>query len=101
MFVEIEIRARAIANTIVVPRSALHDGKLYMVGAEKRLDIRPVKTGLFQGDIAVVSEGVEPGDQIVVTDLIPAIAGMLLRPQADEAVMANLKAAAAGGIEAP
>lgn len=101
LFVEIEIRTHAIANSIVVPRSAFHDGKLYVVNSEDRLDARSVKIGLLQGDIAVVSAGVEPGDRIVVSDLIPAIAGMLLKPQADEAVLATLKAAAAGGIVAP
>lgn len=101
LFVEIEIRTRAIANSLIVPRSALHDGKLYVVDSENRLNARSVKIGLFQGDIAVVSEGVEPGDRIVVSDLIPAIEGMLLNPQSDAAVLANLKAAAAGGIAAP
>ena len=101
LFVEIEIRTRAIANTIVVPRSALHDGNLYIVDSENRLDIRAVTTGLSQGDIAAVREGVAPGDQIVVSDLIPAIAGMLLKPQPDAAVSASLKAEAAGEIGAP
>lgn len=101
LFVEIEIRTRTIANSLIVPRSALHDGKLYVVDSENRLNARSVKIGLFQGDIAVVSEGVEPGDRIVVSDLIPAIEGMLLNPQSDAAVLANLKAAAAGGIAAP
>ena len=101
LFVEIEIRTRAIADSLVVPRSALHDGKLYVVDSGNRLNIRSVKIGLFQGDIAVVSEGVAFGDQIVVSDLIPAIDGMLLRPQPDATVLATLKAAAAGGIVAP
>ena len=101
LFVEIEIRTRAIADSLVVPRFALHDGKLYVVDSGNRLKIRSVKIGLFQGDIAVVSEGVAFGDQIVVSDLIPAIEGMLLRPQPDATVLATLKAAAAGGIVAP
>lgn len=97
LFVEIEIRARAIADSIVVPRSALHDGKLYVVDSKNRLDIRPVATGLSQGDIVVVNEGIAPGEQVVVSDLIPAIAGMLLKPQPDAAVSATLRAEAGGG----
>ncbi len=46
MFVEIEIRSHAKDDRIVVPRSAFHDGRLYVVDADDRLDIRPVTTGL-------------------------------------------------------
>jgi multidrug efflux pump subunit AcrA (membrane-fusion protein) len=101
LFVEIEIRTRAIADSIVLPRSALHEGRLYFVDSENRLDIRAVTTGLSQGDIVVAREGVEPGDRIVVSDLIPAIAGMLLDPQPDAAVLETLKSAAAGGTVTP
>ena len=36
MFVEIEIRAARQQEHLVVPRSALHDGQLYVVSADKR-----------------------------------------------------------------
>ncbi len=96
MFVEIELRTRASADSIVVPRSALHDARLYVVNADNRLEIRPAKTGLFQGDLAVITTGLKPGERIVVSDLIPAVAGMLLRPVPDEEVSAKLKADAKG-----
>lgn len=101
MFVEIEIRTRAREGIIVVPRSALHDGRLYLADAEDRLAIRPVTIGLTQGDLAVISDGIEPGDRIIVSDLIPAVSGMLLMPQIDENVLSALKAAAAGGPARP
>lgn len=96
MFVEIEIRTRAQGEVLVVPRAALHDGKLYVINGEKRLEIRKVATGLTQGDLVVIAEGLQSGDQVVVSDLIPAVAGMLLRPQADDEVLAELKAEATG-----
>lgn len=97
MFVEIELRIRARENSLVVPRSAFHDGKLYMVNAESRLEIRPVAVGLIQGDLAVVEDGLAPGDRIVVSDLIPAVEGMLLKPRPDDTVVARLRAEAEGG----
>ena len=97
MFVEIEIRTKARDESIVVPRAALHDGKLYVATAGKRLEIRKVETGLTQGDLVVVTKGLEPGDQVIVSDLIPAVDGMLLRPQPDDEVLAELKAEASGG----
>ncbi len=101
MFVEIEIRTRARDESIVVPRSAFHDGRLYVVNVDSRLDIRSVTTGLVQGDLAVIDKGIEPGERIVVSDLIPAVAGMLLAPQSDDELLARLKAEAAGGTPRP
>jgi RND family efflux transporter MFP subunit len=101
MFVEIEIRTRPKASTIVVPRAALHDGRLYVVNSENRLDVRQVTVGLRQGDLAVIEKGIRPGDRIVITDLIPAIAGMLLAPQPDPAAMTRLRVDAAGETTVP
>jgi RND family efflux transporter MFP subunit len=101
MFVEIEIRTRAVDGRIVVPRASLHEGRLYVVDDENRLDIRPVKTGLVQGDFATVEDGITAGGRIVVSDLIPAVAGMLLAPKEDDALSARLKAEAGGGAPQP
>ncbi|MGI9408405.1 MAG: efflux RND transporter periplasmic adaptor subunit, partial [Hyphomicrobiaceae bacterium] len=90
MFVEIEIRTRAKGQSIVVPRSALHDDRLYVVDADDRLELRPVTTGLAQGNLVVIASGINPGERIVVSDLVPAIAGMLLKPRTDEQVLVRL-----------
>ncbi len=101
MFVEIEIRTRTRDDQIVVPRAAFHDGRLYVVNADSRLDIRPVTAGLVQGDLATIDKGIAPGETIVVSDLIPAVAGMLLTPQRDDQLQNRLKAEAAGGKPRP
>jgi RND family efflux transporter MFP subunit len=97
MFVEIEIQTRPRDGAIVVPRASLHGGKLYVVDSKNRLEIRPVSVGLLQGYLAVIDKGIDPGTRLVISDLIPAIAGMLLAPKPDAAVLARLKADAAGG----
>jgi membrane fusion protein, multidrug efflux system len=97
MFVEIVIRTRARLDEIVVPRSAFHDGKLYVVDGDGRLEIRDVTPGLVQGDLVVISDGIAAGEQVVVSDLIPAISGMLLIPQVDDEVLAALRIEAVGG----
>ena len=101
MFVEIEIRTRARDDRIVVTRSAFHDSALYVVNAEDRLDIRPVTAGLVQGDLAAIDEGIDPGERVVVSDLVPAVAGMLLAPKPDDQLLTRLKADAAGGALRP
>jgi len=97
MFVEIEIRTRPREAAIVMPRASLHNGSVYVANGNNRLEIRPVTVGLFQGDLAVIDKGIAPGARVIVSDLIPAVAGMLLMPEPDKEVLARLKADAAGG----
>ena len=40
----------------------------------------------------IIEEGLMPGDRVVVTDLLPAIPGMKLRPTPDEAMAADIAA---------
>lgn len=44
----------------------------------------------------MVSEGLEAGEWVIVSDLIPAIDGMLLSPQEDKAFSEMLLAEASG-----
>ncbi|MEM7026218.1 MAG: TolC family protein, partial [Pseudomonadota bacterium] len=83
MFVEVQLRGRAWDDVIVAPRIAIHrnaDGSAmaYLADPSGRLEIRPVTIRSVQGDLAVIEAGLEPGDRVVVSDVIPAIAGMKL-----------------------
>lgn len=90
MFVEVELRTKPLTGQLVVPRSALHAGNLYIVDGESRLEVRPVKTSLVQGNLAVISTGLMPGDKVVVSDLSPAIPGMALKSTTDTALAKRL-----------
>lgn len=96
MFVEVELSAKPTPERLIVPRSALHDERLYIVTADNRLDIRPVETGLTQGAFVEIAKGLKAGEQVVVSDLNPAIAGMLLRTTVDAELHRELLTAAAG-----
>ncbi len=96
MFVEIELRARALPAGLTVPRSALRAGRLYIADAQDTLEIRPVTVGLYQGDIATISEGLAAGERVVVSDLTPAIGGMLLDVREDKQLADKIRAEAAG-----
>ncbi len=98
MFVEIEIRTPARKNAVVIPRSALHDGAVHVVDTKSRLAIRPVTVAVSQDDFAVVEKGLAGGERVVVSDLVPAVPGMLLKPVDDTDAMAALKAQAAGRL---
>ncbi len=96
MFVEVELKGRPIQAQTVLPRRAIHDGKIYVLDQTKRLRIRSTKTRLSQGEFVTVASGVEPGETVAISDLVPAIEGMLLDPILDETASSALIAAAQG-----
>lgn len=99
-FVEVELIGKPKGKQIIVPISAVHEGKAYLLDEDDRLDIRKIKIAFTQGRYAVLAQGVEPEEKIVVSDLVPAIQGMLLKPMADKkarkALMAEVSDQTAG-----
>lgn len=86
MFVEVALQGPPQEGRLVVPRQALHGGRVYIADADDRLRIRHVTVDYVQGDDAVLAGGVAAGDRVVVTDLVPAIEGMLLLPETEVAI---------------
>ena len=97
LFVEMELRTKEVAAQIAVPRSAPRDGALYIANAENRLEIRPVSPALRQDEIVVIREGLKVGERVIVSDLSPAIAGMLLNVVRDDALMTVIRRTMASG----
>ncbi|HIP78370.1 MAG TPA: efflux RND transporter periplasmic adaptor subunit [Kiloniellaceae bacterium] len=83
LYVEVELRGRPLPERLIVPRHALHDQRLYVVGREDRLEIRPVEVEMLQPALAVIAKGIEAGERVLVSDLMPAVEGMRLAPQED------------------
>lgn len=90
MFVEVLLWGKPRPDTLVVPRTALHDGRLYLVNGEGRLEIRPVEVGLIQPELVSISHGLKAGEQLVISDLTPAIQGMRLEPHGDQEALERL-----------
>ncbi|MEJ2123284.1 MAG: hypothetical protein P8Y47_00410 [Alphaproteobacteria bacterium] len=90
MFVEAELQAKPLKDQIVIPRSALHVGKVYVADKDNRLKIVSVKPKLLQGDKALLENGLAEGDRLVVSDLSPAIPKMLLAPVEDKELAAEM-----------
>lgn len=101
MFVEVEVLGRPWPGVLVVPRVAVHrrpDGAvLYLADAADRLEVRPVTLGPAQDDLVIVTGGLEAGERVVVSDLIPAIEGMKLEPEQDAALAERLRVQATDG----
>ena len=99
MFVEVELKGRPRPQQLVIPRSSLHGSNVYVVNSENRLEIRAVEVAFPQTNFSVIKSGLVSGERIVVSDPIPAIAGMLVVPSLDDDVSARLIREAEGGGE--
>jgi RND family efflux transporter MFP subunit len=95
-FVEVELTARPKDEHIVVPISTLHQGRIYVVNDDDRLEVRPVEVNFTQGNFAVLERGIKPGERIVTSDLTSAVSGMLLDPQEDQKSKRRLVAEVTG-----
>jgi len=104
MYCQVELRGKPRKGVVAVPRAAIHtDGAgplVYVAGEDDRLVRRPIEIEFTHADYAVVRKGIAPGDRVVLTDVIPAIEGMLLAPEPDPETAARLQAWL-GGETAP
>ena len=64
---------------MVIPRKALHEGRVYIAGADDRLEIRAIEILFSQNDLVIVKSGLEDNERVVITDLTPIIEGMPLQ----------------------
>jgi len=95
MFVEVVLMAPE-TEALVVPAEAVRDGTGLVVSENGTLEKRTLVTGYAVGDLAVVSEGLAPGDQLVITSPTIAVPGMEVKAVEDAARKAALLAEATG-----
>ncbi|MFT5127168.1 MAG: multidrug efflux system membrane fusion protein [Rhodothermales bacterium] len=93
MFCEVELLARKAQEVIVLPRSAMNGGQVFVV-VDGRLVTRTVQVAFLQDDLACLSGGLESGDTILLSDPSLAIVGALVQPVPDDAMQARLEALA-------
>lgn len=89
MFVEVVLSGPPL-NGIIVPRNALRDGTILVADKDNRLSMVPVTPRLVQGEVALITQGVDVGTRIVVSTPSPAIDDMLLEITEDTALAARL-----------
>jgi RND family efflux transporter MFP subunit len=83
-FVEVEIMGRMLPDAFVLPRSALREGaELLIVDDESRLQRRTVEVAWTDGEHAVITGGLSPGDVVNVTPLAVAANGTLVAATID------------------
>lgn len=95
MYTAVELFA-PVRPALVIPRKAIHQGRVYIASDEDRLVIRPVEVQLIQGDLAVIRSGIEADERVIITDLIPVIEGMPLQVSTANQVEMELQQRASG-----
>jgi RND family efflux transporter MFP subunit len=98
MFAEVSFFAPA-KPMLVIPRKAIHEGRVYVVKKNRQLEIRPVDILYRQGDFVVLKKGIAEGESVIISDVIPVIEGMPLKPVPAKSWV-NAFIAAASGKEA-
>ena len=81
---------------LVIPRKAIHQGRVYVATEEQKLTIREVIIRSLQGELAVIANGLQAGEKIIITDVIPVIEGMPLKLIQATEFEQELQALAAG-----
>lgn len=86
-------------EAMVIPRQAIHQGRVYVADAENKLAIKPVTVRFHQGDLAIIDAGLQVGERVIINDLIPVIEAMPLTPRLAETATSKLRQRAAGEIK--
>lgn len=90
MFATVELTGPEVPNKTVLPRSAVTNGKVMTVSGDNRLVLADVQIAYHHEDIVVLKAPLAAGTRVIVSDLSPAIEGMLLTPIEDEAALRSL-----------
>jgi multidrug efflux system membrane fusion protein len=78
-FVNVRLVLDTMPSAVLVPAPALQSsaqGKyVYVVKEDSTAELRPVKTGQRQGDLVVITEGLKPGERVVVNGQLGVMPG--------------------------
>ena len=87
MYTSVELLAPA-KPTMILPRKAVHQGRVYIANKDNKLEIRAVNILFHEGDLVVLDEEKDKnliGENIIISDVIPVIEGLPLKAiEADE-----------------
>jgi RND family efflux transporter MFP subunit len=98
MFLQVSLSAAADQELLAIPAAALHQGEIYLAAEGDRLERRRVTLAFQQGDLAVIEDGLSPGERVIVDDPVPALGGMRLKPRRDRETEQWVRSRAAGGL---
>lgn len=95
MYMQVELLGKP-APYLLLPRRALHQGELYSLDGEDRLQRVAIENYQTAGDVVMLKSEQLQGSRIITSELFPAVEGMKLTPVADEQAAEELAAFARG-----
>jgi len=82
-FVNVRLTLQTLSRATVIPTTAVNRGPqgqfVFIVGADHKASMRAVRIGGVQGDLSMVSSGVQPGDTVVIDGQMTLKNGSLVR----------------------
>ncbi len=103
-FVRVLVNVSVLADAVVAPGKAVQMGQkgpfVYVVTADMKAEMRPVKTGSTLKDMTVILEGLKPGEKVVTDGQFATAPGAEVK-EATEAPAAVAGPAAAPAAGAP
>ncbi len=63
-------------SRLVIPRKAIHQGRVYIATASNQLEIRTIRPLFRQGELVVIDSGLSEGEQLIINDVIPVMDGL-------------------------
>ncbi len=100
MYTSVELFSPA-RPTIVVPRKAVHQGRVYLASEKNTLEIVPVYVQFMQGDLIVLDDKKDAhltGKRVIISDVIPVMEGLPLKAIVAESYMQKLTQNALGKV---
>lgn len=91
MYVRVLIEQGIDTDAIAVPQQSVQrssDGgsEVYVIKPDNRVVAQPIRTGAVQGGQMLVSDGLKPGDRVVVEGFQKFAAGDLVKPQPQQEI---------------
>lgn len=83
-------------EAVIIPRKAVHQGRVYLVNSENRLEIRQIDIQQIQGELVIIEAGLKEGDRVIVTDIFPVVEFMPVKAIQSEAMAQKMKQLANG-----
>ena len=92
MYTSVELFSPA-KPSLVIPRKAVHQGRVYVANDENTLDVQTVNILFQQGDMIVLDATLDAdliGKKIIISDVVPVMQGMPLKTIEAEAYQKQL-----------
>ena len=84
-YAKIRVPAETRKGALLVPQQAVQQlqgsHQVAVVGDDKKVDIRSVKVGEQVGNMWIITEGLKPGERIVISGVQKVKAGMVVNPK--------------------